>query len=168
MSELEKGIAELIAVGKKLRAALEEAFPGDSGDSSGEPTATHTFDGSYMDKQPMDKQPMAIPSIQYHVHKVAKEHGWWDEERELPELCALLHSEVSELLEADRKGVLNAPSDKGIPYEGGQMTNLQEELADIMIRTLDMCERFGVDAESVILAKTAYNESRPYRHGKKF
>jgi len=37
------------------------------------------------------------------VHQCAKEHGWWEDFRKFPELAALLHSEISEALEAYRK-----------------------------------------------------------------
>lgn len=29
------------------------------------------------------------------VHQNSVDHGWWDEERELPEIIALCHSELS-------------------------------------------------------------------------
>lgn len=40
------------------------------------------------------------------------------------------------------------------------------ELADAVIRVLDLAGALGVDLESAMLAKHDYNKSRPYRHGK--
>lgn len=41
------------------------------------------------------------------------------------------------------------------------------ELADIIIRVLDMCGHYGIDIEAAMLAKAKYNESREHRHGGK-
>jgi NTP pyrophosphatase (non-canonical NTP hydrolase) len=41
------------------------------------------------------------------------------------------------------------------------------ELADIIIRVLDICANWGIDISAAIADKMAYNETRPYRHGGK-
>lgn len=45
--------------------------------------------------------------------------------------------------------------------------NLKEELADVVIRTLDLACALGVDIETEIAKKMEQNRSRPYRHGKR-
>lgn len=95
---------------------------------------------------------MTIKEWQAAVHENAVNHGWWDEDRKTPELLCLIHSEVSEALEAYRKG---------------DDDNLGEELADVAIRLMDMCEAFNIDLEAEIMKKHDYNKSRPYRHGGK-
>ncbi|HMO50061.1 MAG TPA: hypothetical protein PKE26_03825 [Kiritimatiellia bacterium] len=52
------------------------------------------------------------------------------------------HGELFELWEARRKGFLQQPGDK----DAG-LTYLEEEMADIIICTLDACGRLGVDIE---------------------
>jgi NTP pyrophosphatase (non-canonical NTP hydrolase) len=42
------------------------------------------------------------------------------------------------------------------------------ELADVVIRVLDFCYTEGIDLESIITEKLAYNATRAYKHGKKF
>jgi len=42
------------------------------------------------------------------------------------------------------------------------------EIADIVIRCLDFADAYGFDLGSMIAEKVAYNETRPYKHGKKF
>lgn len=47
---------------------------------------------------------MVIKELAAMIHQNAVEHGWWDEECELPEIVALIHSEWSEALEEARAG----------------------------------------------------------------
>ena len=96
------------------------------------------------------------------IHKIAVEHGWWDEERSFGEIVALCHSELSEALEADRRGEELAEDRDGKP-EG-----VAVEMADCLIRILDWFGRVGIDPEIVVAEKVAYNRGRPYRHGKRY
>ena len=48
---------------------------------------------------------MDIKTLIEESHSTAKEKGWWEfPKREIPELLALIHSEVSEAIEAYRIG----------------------------------------------------------------
>jgi len=40
------------------------------------------------------------------------------------------------------------------------------EFADIIIRVLDACAAYGIDIDAAITEKMAYNETRPYKHGR--
>lgn len=73
---------------------------------------------------------------------------------------ALIHSEISEALEADRADLKD---DKLPQYDG-----LWVELADGIIRILDLCGRYRVDIGTVIKDKLEYNKSRAYKHGKSY
>lgn len=94
-------------------------------------------------------------------HQIAVDHGFWDSDRSLSEQIALQHSELSEVLEADRAG--NPQSEK-IP----EFTQVEEEYADLIIRVLDTAKKRGFRLSGAILAKMAYNKTRPYKHGKKY
>ncbi|MEH7122089.1 MazG nucleotide pyrophosphohydrolase domain-containing protein [Bacillus sp. JJ1773] len=86
------------------------------------------------------------------AYETAKSKGWHDEPRETGTLLALIHSEVSEALEADRKG---------------NHENFAEELADVCIRVFDLCGSKGIDLENAILKKMEHNKGRTYKHGGK-
>lgn len=108
-----------------------------------------------------------IKAMQKAVHKNAIEHGWWEEEREFGTLIALCHSELSEALEESRNGYpINKIYTTG---DDRKLEGVPAELADVVIRIMDICERYGIDLQTVIQAKHAYNQTRPYKHGgKKF
>lgn len=107
----------------------------------------------------------------------SKAHGFWDgvaNDNE-PTKIALMHSELSELLEAFRKG--DPPCEKPIDIVGltedkhtiwtRRITSREEEVADLFIRLLDYCGRYGIPLATVVLAKHNYNKSRSFRHGGK-
>ena len=108
---------------------------------------------------------MDVKSLQKEIHQNAVEHGWWEEERNFGELIALCHSELSEALEEVRKGedINNTYYSTGNKPEG-----VPSELADVIIRILDMCEHYGIDMEAMLKEKHEFNKKRPYKHGKKF
>jgi NTP pyrophosphatase (non-canonical NTP hydrolase) len=49
----------------------------------------------------------------------------------------------------------------------GDGANFAEELADVIIRVLDICAAVGIDIDAVIQEKMEANRKRPAKHGKK-
>ena len=106
---------------------------------------------------------MDIKELQIAAHAIAVSTGWWDEERNIGELLALVHSEVSEALEEWRIDEDLAV----IRMEGDKPVGFAVELADTLIRICDLCEAVGVDLNAALKIKMAYNSTRPWRHGGK-
>lgn len=117
---------------------------------------------------------MNIRELQTIAHANAVEKGWWDgyprgengalvltADQVLAKL-ALAHSELSEAAECVRD------RDMGLRRgEGGKPEGFPVEIADAVIRLLDLCGALGVDLKAAMLAKHSYNQTRSRRHGGK-
>lgn len=102
---------------------------------------------------------IGLRSAQYLAHKTASEAGWYKNpesgeviDRNFGEVVALMHSELSEALEADRKGLM----DDKLPHRDGR----EVEFADCIIRILDTAEVLGLDVAGALIEKNRYNQQR--------
>lgn len=94
----------------------------------------------------------ALQSIQDKLHGQALNMGWHNKEREVGTLIALCHSELSEALEGARKDLMDDHlTDRKM---------LEVELADCIIRILDMAGLYDLDVAGAIAAKHSYNANR--------
>lgn len=125
----------------------------------------------------------SINELVQEAHQNAINKGWWEEDRSLPELIALMHSELSEALEDYRNGY--KPAEMYYEYKGNKHKEasaillfgrekygckpcgIPSELADVVIRIFDACGRYGIDLQAAIDEKMAYNKTRPHKHGGK-
>lgn len=78
-------------------------------------------------------------------------------ERNVGEMIALVHSELSEALEAHRKNL----TDNKLPQYHGTTV----EFADAIIRLMDLGYGMGLPVAQAIIDKLAYNRTRPFKHG---
>lgn len=117
-----------------------------------------------------------LEHMQRLVTETNQANGWYEDERTVGEDIALLHSEVSEMLEAYREWGTEDVTDPrtayldGTPYPSDYLPKPEgfgSECADVLIRLLDTCERRGIDLEAEFNRKVAYNRTRGYKHGGK-
>lgn len=104
---------------------------------------------------------LTLDTLALKAHVTATEHGWWYDNRSIGEALLKIIVEVAEAVQALEVG---NPPDKHLP----DFDSLTIELADTVIRILDLAGRLNLPLGAAIVAKMAFNESRPYRHGKQF
>lgn len=133
-----------------------------------------------------------INKLASEVYENARNKGFYDQEKNIGEMLCLIHSEVSEALEADREGryfktspniktwwilamadpdfidTFFADKDFKEAFDAHVKNTFEDELADIVIRVMDLAAFKRVDLESHIKAKIRYNSLRERMHGKKY
>ena len=135
-----------------------------------------------------DRRNLPLNALRDWAHKNSRDHGFHSPSPTVGESVALMHSELSELLEDYRKGrkpnevfytmkinIQSPTIDGNIPYEvvcgkddkKAKLCGIGSELADCMIRCLDFAGQHNIDIEKILIEKMIYNESREYRHGGK-
>jgi hypothetical protein len=115
------------------------------------------------DREELAEAARALDTLSRIIHARNIRAGWWkfDEngnkiERNMGELLCLVHSEISEAMEGDRKGL----QDDKLP----QYPMLIVELIDALVREFDIlgneCEKAGLSVADVFMAKIDYNATR--------
>ena len=111
-----------------------------------------------------------LQTLQQKIHQDNVKAGWWTDLETKQDLAkealkntrlgkalvaeklCLVHSEISESMEATRKGLM----DDKLPHRQG----IEVELADAVIRILDLCGALELDLANAIAEKLSYNSSR--------
>lgn len=133
---------------------------------------TFKLDGETISEE--QAQAYIINQMCADVHEANKR--WWTDlqtgeypiQRNIGELLALVHSEISEALEGARKNLM----DDKLPHR----PMLEVELADAIIRIFDIAAGFNLDLGGAYVQKMAFNatradhsrEERLKENGKKF
>ena len=123
-----------------------------------------------------------INKLSKEIHAINVKNGFYEHEKNIGEMLCLIHSEVSEALECDRQDQYSNIIDleaKALLEEKDNAVfkawfkeevkdSFEDELADVMIRVMDLADFKGIDLEFHIKAKMRYNSLRAYKHGKKY
>lgn len=104
------------------------------------------------------------------IHQINQAHGFAIGPQNFGEQMALIHSEISEALEHYRKGA--SPIDilwEVDPHSGirNKPDGIPIELGDVIIRVLGVVGYYGIDIDTAIAEKIAFNRNRPFLHGNK-
>ena len=144
---------------------------------------------------------MEIKKISEDIHANALVKGFWKSEDMIPRMkeCGLftekeiidlesalvsrklllIASEITEAMEADRKGrymktelkvAMDWANDKDFvqSFERNVKDTFEDEISDAVIRIFDLARRRNINLEAHIEAKCRYNKTRDYMHGKKY
>lgn len=113
---------------------------------------------------------MEINKLVKEAHENAVKHGFWEDYKSIKDLDCIM-SEKALTNNAIGNRLMLIVSEVAEAQDGlrhGDIANFKEELADIIIRTCDLCGGLGIDLEAEILKKMEINKSREYKHGKAF
>jgi len=100
-----------------------------------------------------------INELRDKCYQASKQGGWHTNletgellERNKAEMLCLIHSEISEAMEGERKNLM----DDHLPNR----PMAEVELADAVIRIMDYAGRWGYDIGGAIIDKMEYNKNR--------
>lgn len=131
--------------------------------------------------------------LQRDVHQNSVDHGFWEASDNIGEKLMLIVSEAAEALEAYRDGKMELYRSAEVPgyvsrieqsfgevkyYHGDEQLDPKDwlvekpegfpsEIADIVIRCMDLAGWLGFDLGAVVELKMAYNKTRPHLHGRR-
>jgi NTP pyrophosphatase (non-canonical NTP hydrolase) len=117
------------------------------------------------------------------IFEANKEKGFWDKPRNVGEMLMLIVTELGEAMEAHQNfDFADLPKFESLIkldncdtsetysslFKQHMKDKFEDELADTVIRLLDMCGGLNIDIEKHIEYKLHYNKTRPRLHGKKY
>lgn len=165
-----------------MHTTYEHTYNNTQGDTA-MPRVVHT--GNYTRNQ-VDHLRESLGYFTAEVDRINAANGWHDDRRTFGEDIALLHSEVSEMLEAYRDhglhdvveitgqagakvvvGAASLANRSEVQARKAKPVSVGSEAADILIRLLDTCSRYSIDLPGEMARKLTYNATRGYKHGGK-
>lgn len=116
---------------------------------------------SEMSQYRWEQLSLGLNTLARLCYDISKAHGFWpNTPRNKGEQIALMHEELSGMLEGLRK----PRPDPHCP----EFTREEVKAVDLLIRLLDYANGHGLRFMGALRAKFEFNETRPYLHGKEF
>lgn len=134
----------------------------------------------------------SLNNLAKEIHEASKARGFDVAYENLGQTLMLVVAELAEALEADRidrRSMLRVfkqdlkyagleiadfePSNRNHDwiknrFETTVKDTFEDEIADSLMRLLDLCGALNIDIETFMELKMRYNVTRPYKHGKKY
>lgn len=113
-----------------------------------------------------------ISGMASEIHDNAVKHGFYEDTDDLKAYLAVNerwdHVKTAKMnfVLAQLAKIMSEGGEAVAAIQHGEWEELPEELADIVIRTLDLADYLGYPIGDVILKKMEKNRRRPYKHGK--
>lgn len=105
-----------------------------------------------------DAPTLTLNTLRDEIYEDAVAHGLWEEDDDLSDdlldgCYDLIHDEVSELDGAIEEWVRT-----------GYHNHFAEELADVIIMSLSVAGKLGIDIDAAVKRKMEINKRRPWKH----
>ena len=125
---------------------------------------------------------MNLTELSQRIHAGNVERGFYEHPATFPDRCMLIVSEIAEAVEAHRNGrtTEHGDVDQACRMAAMEMTpfvgffkdkvkdTVEDEIADAIIRLLDLSGYMHIDIDAHVAAKLSYNATRGIRHGKAY
>jgi NTP pyrophosphatase (non-canonical NTP hydrolase) len=126
---------------------------------------------------------MNLNELSKKIHAGNVKRGLYDHPATFPDRCMLIVSEIAEAVEAHRENrMAEDGAARHIVLKMAEMEmnvfseyfrslvkdTVQDEIADAIIRLLDLSGYMEIDIDAHVAAKLAYNATRGIRHGKAY
>lgn len=104
----------------------------------------------------MQAKEATLNDMRNAIYEDAVEHGLWDESYQATDCVNLIRGEVIELECA------------AMDWMDGYIDNSEfcQELADVIIMSLSVAGKLGIDIDAAVRSKMEINKGRPWKHGK--
>lgn len=131
----------------------------------GNPTAQDAFETAMWDAAQAEE--ITLNALRDEVYQDAVAHGLWEEgfdvEKTTRECMERVADEMVELLE-EGKCVVAYASIGADKKTKEAIERFEEELADVIIMSLSVAGKLGIDIDAAVKCKMEINKHRPWKH----
>jgi len=113
---------------------------------------------------------VALTALSHILHEAQVDKGFWEdfEDTWLTMIDRKLMLIVGEVAEAHEEYRSNNDPQHVYYRDDGKPEGFAFELADVLIRLLDLAGALGIDLGALVKEKHEFNQTRPHKHGRNF